>query len=57
MACKKLLDAQGIEMARGIAGEFLTVQEMGGFQMILCKLDDDHADYLKAPAQVPYWNA
>jgi len=25
--------------------------------MILCKLDDDHAENLQAPAKAPYWNA
>ena len=30
---KKALDAKDIGLARAIAGEFLTVQEMGGFQM------------------------
>ena len=40
-AVKKLLDARGIELARSMVGEFLTVQEMGGFQMCIAKLDDE----------------
>jgi dihydroxyacetone kinase-like protein len=51
----RLLEAQGIEAVPGLIGELLTVQEMGGFQMILCKLDDDHTGYLKAPSNAPYW--
>ncbi len=51
--CKKALDAQGIEMARGIAGEFLTVQEMGGFQMVVCKMDDELLELWDAPCDTP----
>jgi dihydroxyacetone kinase-like protein len=53
----QILEAAGIEVVPGIVDELLTVQEMGGFQMILCKLDDDHVDYLQAPANAPYWTA
>jgi len=53
----QVLEAAGIEVVPGLIDELLTVQEMGGFQMILCKLDDDHAENLKAPAKAPYWNA
>ncbi|MDR2849181.1 MAG: glycerol kinase, partial [Verrucomicrobiota bacterium] len=41
----------------GACGEYLTVQEMAGFQMILCKLDADHVGYFKAAARAPYWTA
>ena len=51
----QLLEEQGINIVPGLVGELLTVQEMGGFQMILCKLDDDHVDYLQAPSNAPYW--
>ncbi len=53
----QVLEENGIELVPGLIGELLTVQEMGGFQMILCKLDDDHAENLQAPAKAPYWNA
>ena len=53
----QLLAEAGITVTPGACGEFLTVQEMAGFQMILCKLDADHADYLKAKARSPYWTA
>jgi dihydroxyacetone kinase-like protein len=53
----KVLEENGIDVVPGLIGELLTVQEMGGFQMILCKLDDDHAENLKAPAKAPYWTA
>ena len=51
----QVLEEKGIEVVPGLVAELLTVQEMGGFQMILCKLDDDHAENLKAPAKAPYW--
>ena len=51
----QLLDAKGVKLVNGIADEILTVQEMAGFQMILCKLDADHVGYLKARSNTPYW--
>ena len=53
----QLLAAKGIHLTPGACGEYLTVQEMAGFQMILCKLDADHVGYLKAEAHSPYWTA
>ncbi len=35
----QLLNERKIKMARALCGEFLTVQEMGGFQMIVGRLD------------------
>ncbi len=52
-AVKKLLDAKGIELARSMAGEFLTVQEMGGFQMCVAKLDDELIELYDAPCDTP----
>lgn len=55
-AAAKQLEAAGLEIVDGYAGELLTVQEQAGFQMILAKLDDDHVDYLKNyPSNAPYW--
>ncbi|WP_425498131.1 dihydroxyacetone kinase subunit DhaK [Oceaniferula marina] len=51
----QILTEKGITLVPGIVDELLTVQEMGGFQMILCKLDPDHVTYLEAPANAPYW--
>lgn len=51
----KVLRAQGVSLTNGWCGEILTVQEMGGFQMILCKLDADHKALLAAKAATPYW--
>ena len=53
----QLLASKGVKLVSGGCGEYLTVQEMAGFQMILCKLDADHAECLKAKARTPYWTA
>jgi phosphoenolpyruvate---glycerone phosphotransferase subunit DhaK len=52
-SCKKYLDSQGIDMVRSWAGEFLTVQEMGGFQMIVVRMDDEVVQLWDAPCKCP----
>jgi len=51
--CKQILDAKGIEMARAVVGEFLTVQEMGGFQMVIARMDDELLRLWDAPCSSP----
>jgi dihydroxyacetone kinase-like protein len=51
---KKVLDERGICLAGARVGEFLTVQEMAGFQMMIAKLDDDMPAWLGAPCDTPY---
>ncbi len=53
----QLLAEKGVHVTPGACGEYLTVQEMAGFQMILCKLDADHAELLKARSRAPFWTA
>lgn len=53
----QIMQAKGISVTSGACGEYLTVQEMAGFQMILCKLDQDHLPLLGAPAKAPFWTA
>lgn len=56
-AAAKIMEAAGVEIVDGYAGEMLTVQEQSGFQMIVAKLDDDHVDYIKNyPSAAPYWS-
>jgi len=50
---KKLLDERKIEMARALAGEYLTVQEMGGFQMCVARMDEELLTYWDAPCDSP----
>ena len=45
----------GVTVLPGKCDELLTVQEMAGFQMILCKCCDTCAKYLAAKANAPYW--
>lgn len=52
-ACKRLLEARGISLAAARCGEFLTVQEMAGFQMFAAKMDDELLHYWNAPAHTP----
>jgi len=51
---KEFLSDQGIELARSLVGEYLTVQEMGGFQMFVAKMDDELLEYWDAPCDTPY---
>jgi dihydroxyacetone kinase-like protein len=52
---KQLIEEKGMTVAHSLVGEYLTVQEMGGFQMFIAKLDDELASLLDAPANAPYW--
>ena len=50
---KQILDNKGIEIAKAHVGEFLTVQEMAGFQMHIAKVDDELVELLNAPCDTP----
>jgi len=50
---KKVLDEMGIEIACAPLGEFLTVQEMAGFQMFVAKMDDELIELWNAPCDTP----
>jgi len=52
-AVKKELDGKGIELARCIVDELLTVQEMAGFQMFVAKMDDELIKLWDAPCDTP----
>ena len=52
---KSVLEAAGVKVLPGKCSEILTVQEMAGFQMILCKCCDTWAQYLAAKSDAPYW--
>lgn len=51
---KKSLAEKGIEVARAHVGEVLTVQEMGGFQMFLAKMDDELIKLWDAPCDTAF---
>ena len=50
---KQVLDTRHVELARSLVGEFLTVQEMGGFQMFAARLDDELLRLWDAPCNTP----
>jgi len=50
---KKVLDEMGIQIACAPLGEFLTVQEMAGFQMFVAKMDDELLQLWNAPCDTP----
>lgn len=50
---KKVLDAKGITLARSLVGEYLTVQEMGGFQMCVTRMDAELLELWDAPCDTP----
>lgn len=52
---KQLAEERGIDIAQAMVGEYLTVQEMGGFQMFVARLDDELLSLLKAASNAPYW--
>lgn len=52
---KAVLEAAGISVIPGKCTEMLTVQEMAGFQMTLCKCCETCAQYLAAKSDAPYW--
>lgn len=53
-AVDKLLRDMGIEPICAGVGEYLTVQEMAGFQMMFAKVDDEILNLWKAPCDTPY---
>ena len=53
-AVGKRLAEKGIEVARAHVGEVLTVQEMGGFQMFLARMDDELIKLWDATCDTPY---
>ena len=52
-ACKRHLDSLGITLVASHCGEWLTVQEMAGFQMFVAKMDDELLGYWNAPCATP----
>ena len=51
----QLLEKRGITVASARIGEFLTVQEMAGFQMCIARMDPELVSLWNAPADTPYF--
>lgn len=56
-AVGKLAADMGVKVMGGIVDEILTVQEMAGFQMIVCVVDAASKAYLNAKSNAPYWTS
>ncbi len=54
-AAMKTLADRGIEITKSMVGEYLTVQEMAGFQMFMAKLDNETSALWDAPCNTAYW--
>jgi dihydroxyacetone kinase-like protein len=53
-AVHRILAERGIQPVSPLVGEYLTVQEMGGFQMCVAKMDDELVRLWEAPCDTPY---
>jgi dihydroxyacetone kinase-like protein len=52
-AIPPILEKRGVKMARALVGEYLTVQEMGGFQMCIARMDGEMLKLWDAPCASP----
>jgi len=52
---KKALDKKNIKIGKGMVGTFLSVQEQGGFQMHIARVDSEIKRLLAAPCDSPFW--
>ena len=51
----RFFEAKGIKVVRGETGEFLTVQEAAGYQLMALKFDDETKALWDAPCDTPYF--
>ena len=51
----QILEEKGILLVGSQIGELLTVQEQGGFQMSIGRVDDELERLFKAPCNAPYY--
>jgi dihydroxyacetone kinase len=51
----QVLESMGVKVVASRVENMLTIQESGGFQMTLGKLDDELTGYVTAPSNAPYW--
>jgi len=54
-AAVKYLEAKGIEVVANIVNELLTVQETGGYQLFIARMDDELLSYWNEPCNTPYF--
>ena len=51
------LKAKGIEVVANMVGEILTVQETGGYQLFIARMDDELLSYWKERSNTPYYKS
>lgn len=50
----RVLESRGINPARKLVGEYITVQEQGGFQLFIARMDEELLALWDAPCDSPY---
>ena len=50
-----LLSSKGLKPYKPLIGNFVTTQEMAGFQLTMCKADDQIKKLWDFPADTPYF--
>ncbi len=53
--CCRVLEDKGIEVVANLVGEYLTVQEMSGFQLCIARMDAELMNLWNAACKTPYW--
>ena len=51
------LKNKGIKVVANMVGEVLTVQETGGYQLFIARMDDELLSYWKEPSNTPYYKS
>lgn len=51
----QLLEADGLELARSLVGDYVTSLEMPGFSLTLLRVDDEMLELYDAPVHTPAW--
>jgi len=54
-AAVNYLGTKGIEVVANMVGEILTVQETGGYQLFIARMDDELLSYWNEPCYTPYF--
>ncbi len=49
------LEKKDIKVVANMVGEYLTVQETGGYQLFVARMNDELLSYWKEPAKTPYY--
>lgn len=54
-ASVKYLESKGVEVVANMVDEILTVQETGGYQLFVARMDDELLSYWNEPCYTPYF--